>query len=155
VSAAVVGAGSMVTASSAQAASSAVCIDAGGCRDCPACQFPCGRSGCCCCFQSVAGCCFCAENFFCGATHACHTDQDCPAGWGCVFSCCGSGTVCAPPCGTIVPNVTVCHNNHHGQPTATGVTAGTGQSVQGGGGGGHHGEPEAPAPPPHKPHGHG
>jgi hypothetical protein len=148
VGAAAVGAGAMVTASSAQAVSSTICIDAGGCIDCPAANYPC-HGDCCYCFMSTEGCCFCAEDFFCNGVEACHTSSDCPPGWGCVYSCCGGGTACAPPCGTFVPGVNFCHPSH-GQAQGTGAS-GAGQSSKAAG---HHAEPEAPAPPAHG-HGHG
>jgi hypothetical protein len=147
--AAAVGAGAMVSAASAQAAQSPTeCFHAGGCVDCPAADFPCHGDRCCYCFMSASGCCFCAEDFFCDSTHACHTDVNCPPGWGCVYSCCGEGTVCAPPCGTVVPGVNYCEPTHHGV-QATGRASGSGKGASATS---HHPEPESP--PPHRGHGH-
>lgn len=140
VGAAVVGTGAMVTAASAQAANSTVCIEAGGCVDCPAADFPCDDNHCCYCFLSTEGCCFCAEDYFCDAVHACHNSADCPPGWGCVYDCCGEGTRCAPPCGERVEGVNACHQSPF--PTTAGAT-GAGRSIAA------HAPAEAPS------HGHG
>jgi hypothetical protein len=79
-------------------------LDVGGdpCKACPACDTTCGGNDQdhCCCFIDVKGCCFCGNNFPCESAQACKKTRDCPAGWRCVYTCCGGVkvTACAPPC---------------------------------------------------------
>jgi hypothetical protein len=48
---------------------------------------------------------FCYEDRSCGDVVDCATDADCPAGYGCVLTCCGV-LKCFPPCGTTAEAVT-------------------------------------------------
>lgn len=102
VGAAVLGAGSMITASTAAAQheGDAACIDAGGCGVCGG-QQDCGDT--CSCIMRVDGCCFCHEWSFCSDLPSCSDDHDCPPGWACSYSCCGGG-YCHPPCGYVWPS---------------------------------------------------
>ena len=95
VGAAVLGAGSMLTASSAAAQGDPTCIGAGGCGECTF-QTTCGAG--CGCVITVEGCCFCHQGISCGGATPCHHTSDCPLGWECAYTCCG-GTICIPPCG--------------------------------------------------------
>jgi hypothetical protein len=150
VGAAVVGAGSIVTATTAGAAAhphAATCVHAGGCGPFLDCHS--APHQCCGCVITVEGCCFCMENVFCAGLHACHTSTQCPPGWACATGgCLADPGFCVPPCGTGDPNHAPCS-----------ITAASGATWNGGGGQGggghHHEEPAAPDPPPHRPHGHG
>jgi hypothetical protein len=125
VGAAALGAGSMLTATtaSANAPPSRACAEPGasGCSTCPAAAHPCpGGTGCCYCFITTEGCCFCAEDFFCDVP-SCTSSSQCPPGWACVpNTCCGAGGVCAPHCGAIT------HHNFCGPsgPKAIGARSG-------------------------------
>ena len=142
VGAAVVGAGSMVTAVTAGAAvnpSPETCIHAGGCFACGD-QPHCGT--CCSCVITVEGCCLCHEFVFCADAHPCHTSTQCPPGWACAHTCCfGGDPICVPQC-TGNPHPPVCS-----RAAAAGATSAGGGVAAGG----HHPEPEAP---PHRGHGH-
>jgi hypothetical protein len=62
-------------------------------------QPTCGTSGPlanCLCDQTVEGAPFCWEDAFCDNSPLCANTTDCPAGWACVTSCCG--TSCLPAC---------------------------------------------------------
>jgi hypothetical protein len=144
VGAAVLGAGSMVTASMASAQEGgAHCRDAGGCG--AAAGFPpCTIHGgdCCLCGVDQEGCCVCFENIFCADTHNCTANGDCPPGWTCGAFPNGCGhAVCVPICGTPTHLPSPCDALAAGGATFGG----------GGGAASHHPEPEAP---PHRGHGH-
>lgn len=51
----------------------------------------------CLCDLSVEGSSFCWNNIACSQAPTCQNTSDCPAGWTCASSCCG--TACLPPCG--------------------------------------------------------
>jgi hypothetical protein len=126
VGAAAVGAGSMLTASTASAAAhpSPECSDpagAAGCTSCPACNNLCpGGSGCCCCFVTVEGCCFCAENTDCNVP-SCTSSSQCPPGWACVATCCDATPRCVPHCGATSPHV-VCDSPSRNSPRVATTT---------------------------------
>ncbi len=98
VGAAVIGAGSMVTAGTASAV--------GFCHDC-SCS-PCGSGNgcghwfghgvCTACVPTTEGCCFCHEGIACDGATGCANSGDCPPGWACAATCCG-GLICVPPAG--------------------------------------------------------
>ena len=138
VGAAVLGAGSMVSASAASAQEgSTVCRDIGGCGAAalfPACDIHGGN--CCVCVVDQSGCCVCAENIFCVEANTCVNESDCPAGWTCWSNPNGCGhAICAPVCGT---------PSHITPPCLTGAAALGATAAGGGGAASHHPEPEAP-----------
>ena len=135
VGAALLGAGSMLTASSAAAQGDPTCIRTGGCGECNF-QTTCGEG--CGCVITVEGCCFCHQGISCGGATQCHHSSDCPPGWECAYTCCG-GTICIPPCGFF--------------DTAL-VEGGGAMSTSGAGAGAPEPEPEAPGGG-HGGHGHG
>lgn len=108
VGAAMLGAGSMLTASTAGAglATTKACVGAGGCG-CfggGGCVPIAGGSGCCYCFTNTEGCCIATENVFCAGLATCTSSSQCPPGWGCIANTgCGAG-VCAPHCGANSPH---------------------------------------------------
>lgn len=53
----------------------------------------------CICDTTVEGATFCWQDTSCGSSPACNSSADCPPGWACVTSCCG--TSCLPACGTV------------------------------------------------------
>src|SRR5688500_3827933 len=145
VGAAVVGAGTMVTAASAQAAPGINCIHVGGCGpfiDCAS-----DPHDCCGCVVTVEGCCFCMENVFCEGLHACDHSGACPPGWACATGGCEADPgFCVPPCGTGRPGHAPC-----------GIDAGaaSGATWTGGGAATHpHPHDEVPDEAPDKGHGH-
>jgi hypothetical protein len=58
----------------------------------------------CFCIATTEGTTFCAQSISCDPHPTiCTSNQDCPSGWVCSDTCClGEGSICNPPCGTIV-----------------------------------------------------
>jgi hypothetical protein len=59
----------------------------------------------CFCIATTEGTTFCAQSISCADPDPtpCTSSQDCPSGWVCFDTCClGEGSICNPPCGTIV-----------------------------------------------------
>src|SRR5262245_34004814 len=69
------------------------------CVTCPACDNSCGTSpaGACCCFTDVTGCCFCGVSSSCGTT-ACSSNNQCPPGYRCAYTCCTTTVQCIETC---------------------------------------------------------
>ena len=73
-------------------------------QNCP-CGSDCGDSAFdCFCLTDGENVAFCSNNFFCGTTDPCTSNDDCPDGWICQGGRCpgNCGSVCVPPCGTTV-----------------------------------------------------
>jgi hypothetical protein len=67
--------------------------------------FPCQNTDGCFCTTTTEGTTFCAQSISCDPadTVDCTSSQDCPSGWVCSDTCClGEGSICNPPCGTIL-----------------------------------------------------
>ncbi len=117
VGAAVLGAGSLVTATGSSAAlkTSAVCVSVGcGYDTCP------GGNGCCYCTINTEGCCNCFDDVFCAALKTCVSSSQCPPGWGCQANTCGQAGVCVPHCGSGTPHIAPCGG---GAPAGSGRTS--------------------------------
>jgi hypothetical protein len=124
----------------------------GFCHDC-SCS-PCGSGAgcghwfghgvCTACVPTTEGCCFCHEGIFCADGVPCGDSGDCPGGWACAITCCGSTPICVPPSGNPA-GFCVDGVAQAGGPTSTG--AGGGASRHGGN------HEEAPAHTPSKGHG--
>jgi hypothetical protein len=135
VGAAAVGAGSMLTAPSASAAtapSAVECIHSGGCGLCGTASECVEDPGCCLCWITTEGCCICGESSMCDPHRNGASSNDCPAGYACAHTCCG--TVCVPTCGTC-DHFTECCNAGASHVAGVGTDRGAGAS-----GGAHHEE---------------
>ncbi len=113
VGAAVLGAGSMVTAAtaSANASPSLSCISVSGCGICATQGLGCEGNECCGCAITTEGCCFCIANVSCVGLPSCATSsKQCPPGWACAYTCCNGGAtpVCVPHCGYTGPHLIPC-----------------------------------------------
>jgi hypothetical protein len=108
--AAVLGAGSMLTATTASAAAAhTTACNANGCgaeNQCEGGYDNCLGHDCCYCWVTTEGCCFCGQDYFCDSTIPCSSSNQCPAGWACASTCCGP--TCVPPCGKNIPGLTIC-----------------------------------------------
>ena len=138
VGAAMIGAGSMVTAGTASAVGFCHDCSCGPCQGGDGCGHWAGHGQCTACVPTTEGCCFCHESILCGGATACGDSGDCPAGWACAATCCG-GLICVPPAGD--PSG-IC---------VDGINP-TGAAMSAGGSGAHGGHHQAPAAPGH---GHG
>lgn len=100
VGAAVLGAGSLISAAtaSANANPSLSCVPAGGCATG---GLPNPADGACCfCFVTTEASCFSGQNVYCAGLPTCSNSGQCPAGWTCCPNTgCGAGGVCIPHCG--------------------------------------------------------
>lgn len=118
VGAAALGGASMLTAATASAVTPTATTPSKACihNGCGVCEnlITCGDSGCCACFTTVEGCCFCAGDWFCDTALTCTSSHGCPPGWACVRSCCdeefGYHTQCVPRCGTTTPFTAPCED---------------------------------------------
>jgi hypothetical protein len=126
VGAAVLGAGSLVTAGTASAAGNCNAGECHACTHTPSCTD--GHHGTGGCVPTTEGCCFCHEPSFCFCLPSCTASSQCPPGWACAMTCCG-GFLCVPPLGETAP----CN-------VAAGPMTMGGASHHGG----HHSEPEVP-----------
>jgi hypothetical protein len=74
-------------------------------------QVDCGNG--CTCIIDVNGCCFCHQPQSCNL-QPCRRKADCPRGWDCAWSCCGT-PLCIPPCNVL--SASAIPAGYHGRTT--------------------------------------
>ncbi len=74
------------------------CIDPCSGRTCGDLDFGCNGNGSCACYTTIEGVGFCSLPQPCTISIGCTRSTECPFGWACANTCCGSSTVCIQPC---------------------------------------------------------